>query len=69
MDQRVICIFQVQDSIKFQYTNWSSPESDESRFSLLTKLVGDSQYDCPVDSVAEMLAGEGGEGDGRQVFR
>lgn len=46
----------VQKAIKFQYTNWTDSQSDQSRFKLLTKMVADHQYDCPLDETVTLMA-------------
>eukprot|EP00094_Tigriopus_californicus_P001863 TCALIF_01797-PA protein Name:"Similar to ACHE1 Acetylcholinesterase (Culex pipiens)" AED:0.07 eAED:0.07 QI:154/1/0.66/1/0.5/0.66/3/0/509 len=46
----------VQKAIKFQYTNWTDDQSDHSRFQLLTKMVADHQYDCPLDETVTLMA-------------
>lgn len=52
----LIELFQVQKAIKFQYTNWTDSQSDQSRFKLLTKMVADHQYDCPLDETVTLMA-------------
>ena len=43
------------ETIKFQYTNWTHPEDPQRRFENLVQLVGDWQYNCPVDLVTSSL--------------
>eukprot|EP00095_Tigriopus_kingsejongensis_P003019 maker-scaffold170_size291898-snap-gene-1.43 protein:Tk03019 transcript:maker-scaffold170_size291898-snap-gene-1.43-mRNA-1 annotation:"af321574_1acetylcholinesterase precursor" len=47
---------QIQKAIKFQYTNWTHKDQDENRFHLLTKMVADQQYDCPVEDTIFLMA-------------
>ena len=49
-------LLQMREAIKFQYTNWSDPLDDESRFAAVKKLVADHQFDCPIDDTIELLA-------------
>ena len=42
--------------IKFQYTNWSNVENQEMTFKQVLTLIGDYQYNCPVDYLANTLA-------------
>ena len=46
---------QIIETIKFQYTNWTHPENPQKRFELLLQMVGDWQYNCPVDLVTSTL--------------
>ena len=44
------------ETIKFQYTNWSNVENQEMTFKQVLTLIGDYQYNCPVDHLANTLA-------------
>ena len=47
---------QVQDAIKFQYTNWSHPNNEGDHFEKITQLVGDAYYKCSSDQLADKLS-------------
>ena len=47
--------FQILETIKFQYTNWTYPDDSHQRFKHLIQLVGDWQYNCPEHYLTESL--------------
>ena len=48
-------LFQILETIKFQYTNWTYPDDSHQRFKHLVQLVGDWQYNCPADYLTDSL--------------
>ena len=49
-------LFQIVETIRFQYTNWTNYGNDEFNFASILNLIGDWQYKCPQDFIADTLA-------------